>query len=126
MFTPFYLKSHYVNGSWSRGRLRPLSKMTGMTRHFSSISGVWRPVGVYAGGVFMCVVLWRPVYGKNGCVIRQWTCRLCPRFVCKEAGKILRSNGNVTKFMEIILLFWAVAFFSTSANFIEIKNDNLV
>lgn len=30
---------------------------------------------------------------------------LCPRSGCKEAGNILGSNGNVTKFMEIILLF---------------------
>lgn len=130
-FTPFYFKSHYVYGSWSRERLRPLSKTIRMTHHLSSISwtrgvGVWWPVGVYVGGVCICVLSCGVLftYGKNGCVIRQCTCRyMMSGFGCKEAVNIIRSNVNVTKFMEIILLFWAVAFYWTSVNFIEIKND---
>lgn len=53
----------------------------------------------------------------------------CPHFGCKEAVNILRSNGNVTKFMEIILLFWAVLSSCFLLNFSEFywnKNDNRV
>lgn len=69
---------------------------------------LWWPVGVYAGGVCICVLSCGVLftYGKNGCVIRQCTCRyMMSGFGCKEAVNILRSNVNVTKFMEIILLF---------------------